>query len=677
MTDTRKMRLAGWSARGLRCPDYDIDLTNADGDTHKVTLLQMPNGTGKTTTLDLLRASLSGVSPNGKSWNDFHIPSLAKPGAKSGSFVTHLLIDGNKRSFTLNFDFQENEVEQLTTCQSTGQSEGFDVPRSLEPFLNPNFVRFIVFDGELAGELIDRDKQDAQRAIDAMFHLRTFRQMGQWADSYLKNRVDEQADAGAGVSTTKKGAAKKQTLVDSLSQRIAKLVALQNEAQHDLERDKARVLKLTNDNRKALEAKKEYQQSLTDATSEKHGAELQLQRLQGELLRAMRSPQNLLPAFAKAIAELREGFDRVRLPENTAREWFVELSEEELCICGRPLSDEERNHIRAHAHQYLGSSDVALLNQIKGAVAKQVRRPFSEADKLIRELNGKLIAANDALGKSLHAIEQIVESARQNDPEIDAKEKELAILRQSIAKVEEALRRFERPNTSPKPEHCFNIQELCQLKRREEKKLDEIMKTTSLRWKVLCVNEIVHLVYSKAVNDLGAALARTVNQSLTKLMPDNHVRLSGIERSLVFEGKHGVSMGETLTVAYAFLTHLSGSSNFSIPLIVDTPAAPIDPDIRAEIGRSIPALVDQFVAFIIAPERGDFTDSLAHASDGDIQFLTLFRRSNSRLLGRVDLSDPNVVLSEDGCLVRGREFFESFQDNSTYHRDRPVDGLRD
>ena len=54
------MRILGWKAEGLRCPDHDIDFSADTNEINPVTLIQMPNGTGKTTTLNLLRAALSG-----------------------------------------------------------------------------------------------------------------------------------------------------------------------------------------------------------------------------------------------------------------------------------------------------------------------------------------------------------------------------------------------------------------------------------------------------------------------------------------------------------------------------------------------------------------------------------------------------------------------------------------
>ncbi len=54
-----KIEIIGWKTKGLRCPDMDINLLFGVNQAH-VSLIQMPNGTAKTTTLSLIRAAMSG-----------------------------------------------------------------------------------------------------------------------------------------------------------------------------------------------------------------------------------------------------------------------------------------------------------------------------------------------------------------------------------------------------------------------------------------------------------------------------------------------------------------------------------------------------------------------------------------------------------------------------------------
>ena len=71
------LRILGWEAEGLRCPDHEVDCRDNQGRPFGVSLIQMPNGTGKTTTLSLLRAALSGAAENG-SWIQKQVRDLQK-----------------------------------------------------------------------------------------------------------------------------------------------------------------------------------------------------------------------------------------------------------------------------------------------------------------------------------------------------------------------------------------------------------------------------------------------------------------------------------------------------------------------------------------------------------------------------------------------------------------------
>lgn len=71
------MQILGWKAEGLRCPDHDISFLDQEGNPYPISLIQMPNGTGKTTTLALLRAALSGSAAN-PGWDDRMIASFQK-----------------------------------------------------------------------------------------------------------------------------------------------------------------------------------------------------------------------------------------------------------------------------------------------------------------------------------------------------------------------------------------------------------------------------------------------------------------------------------------------------------------------------------------------------------------------------------------------------------------------
>ena len=56
-----KIRILGWKYENIRrMEDLTVDLTKDNGEAYGCSLIMMPNGTGKTTTLYLIRGILSG-----------------------------------------------------------------------------------------------------------------------------------------------------------------------------------------------------------------------------------------------------------------------------------------------------------------------------------------------------------------------------------------------------------------------------------------------------------------------------------------------------------------------------------------------------------------------------------------------------------------------------------------
>jgi DNA sulfur modification protein DndD len=162
--------LLGWEAKNLRCPDHKLSLIKSGAtNVYPVTLLQMPNGTGKTTTLTLLRATLSGAAAD---WSPDTVREFQKKAARAqhGQFVVRLALDRTLITFELTLDFGDGKALYRTTF-GAGVQKGFRPPPPLRRFLSSEFVDLFVFDGELATRLLDNSETKARSAIDALFQL--------------------------------------------------------------------------------------------------------------------------------------------------------------------------------------------------------------------------------------------------------------------------------------------------------------------------------------------------------------------------------------------------------------------------------------------------------------------------------------------------------------------------
>src|SRR5437868_2618281 len=105
-----KLTVLGWSASGLRCPDHDVQIGDpASKKIPKATVLQMPNGTGKTTTLTMLRAALSGEATL---WDESQVKELRAPleDNPSGKFIVRLGVDDKPVTFELLLNFSTGKA---------------------------------------------------------------------------------------------------------------------------------------------------------------------------------------------------------------------------------------------------------------------------------------------------------------------------------------------------------------------------------------------------------------------------------------------------------------------------------------------------------------------------------------------------------------------------------------
>ena len=111
-----KLCILGWKSIGFRCPDHEVRLTkNDNAAVHRISLIQMPNGTGKTTTLTLLRNALSGKM-------DQWVPTLKELAGKNslaGIFVVNLMMDDRRLTIELRLDFIEETIRYRTTFGAT------------------------------------------------------------------------------------------------------------------------------------------------------------------------------------------------------------------------------------------------------------------------------------------------------------------------------------------------------------------------------------------------------------------------------------------------------------------------------------------------------------------------------------------------------------------------------
>jgi len=665
------IKVAGWRVEGLRCPDHQISfLKDKEGqDIYPISLIQMPNGTGKTTTLELLRAALSGDTLMGKGaaqeWSADKIQSFQKRNSQSsgGQFQVILICDTRRLTITMDFDFDDGKVKYSTTLQS-GNREGFHPPREVMKFFNPNFVNFFVFDGELAEQMLDQNYTQAQDVIEDLFQLSLFSDMTNRIEEYWNEKISQ-----VGGVIEKRGRTRRQNKVNFLQELLEKRKKDQVKISIDYKKTEKELKKKNELFKEALTELKEVQGRLHQAEIKLNAAQSYVTSSVKDVLDDMRNPHSLSSSFAERMITLKDSLDRVKLPESAAREFFEELANEAECICGRPINDTICARLKDQADRYMGSDDVLLLNHLKGDVANLVG---TEAGSHEAELNNKIFALDEARRQeeiAKTALDAVKREAIADDPTLEKANEEIKKLEDKFRVLEEKLSKFEDLDTSRRDEDTYGIRVLEDRFEKARILLAEATETLELKDKGDLLAKIIKKAQHKARQGISVYLCQEANARIEKLMPFNAIRIREITQSLVLQGQEAGSVGETLSIGYAFLATLFNRTEHQLPFIVDSPANPIDLEVRANVAQLVPNLSHQFISFTISSEREGFLPSLETASaDGDIQYITMFRKE---MQPDDDLNGEYAEESIDGWCVHGKKYFERFQLNE----EEPVNAI--
>lgn len=383
----------------------------------------------------------------------------------------------------------------------------------------------------------------------------------------------------------------------------------------------------------------------------------------------MRDPHALSVSIGNRILAFKSGLDRVKLPESAAREFFEELCQESECICGRPIDDHVRASIRDRSRRYLGSDDVSILNEIKSTIVDAVGESRSakvvelgdDLKNLSRYVREQIDLENtlDELRREAEAEDPDVKRAKQMCDDLTHKMTEVKIKVARYEGKDDSVRldRIEKVNLS----QVFSIQTLREGVSHLEERVAEARDTLTLLGKQKVLHGILESAYKSANQSIADEIRDETNQIIATLMPHNDIRIASIDGCLNLLGQRRGSVGETLSVGYAFLSTLfNRSKHHELPFVVDSPANPIDLAVRDTIGQLVPNLSAQFIAFMISSERDRFLDGIKRATEAPIQFETVFRKGSPDL-DALASSSSECVRSQDGLRVPGEQFFRQFQ----------------
>lgn len=586
---------------------------------HHISLVQMPNGTGKTTTMELIRHIILGTDLEEDEVMDYE-PTYK---ASEGEFVVGFATPSQRFRVNMELDYEMGTVSYRHSYpqeEGGGSDAGHYLPLSLEETLTEAFVDLFVFNGELTDQFIETGRDEAETALKIVSRLDRIE-----AQRTRIERIVEEKQKTSGAKTSQ-GLKQAQTKLQKRKEKLNKIRRRRDDLQNGIEDHTTEIKRLEEEreaviaeDKEALKKYKELEETIKALETELHGEA-------SDLLDNMRRPSKLSESFNDDFSELLEHMTILKLPKSTSEEFFNELAEGETCICGRGLDKEHRNAIRQNAENYLSDEDIGVLNTLK----EQLRNTAEVEDFDARF--ERLTTTRDKLKHNQMKQDQL----NLDDPELEQKKQRLTekIEAEKNARDDKEWK-VELLTTDDKGKReqynlnwKKNLPEAKREVRKYEKKVERASDTVEFSRQAEKLEEIFEEFIERSLEELKDLQIEETNKRLSKILGRSEVQIESIDDSIKLRDKSGSSEGQSLSVAYAYLSTLFEGSEVDMPFVVDSPAVSLDHKVRREVAEIISGLFDQLITFIISTEKEGFIDNLdprQHDGEEDIQYFTIYK----------------------------------------------------
>ncbi|MEG1882024.1 MAG: hypothetical protein RR207_05995 [Clostridia bacterium] len=607
----------------------------------KNTFIMMSNGTGKTTTMELIKGIFDGTANN---WSTTKVKSY-KPIANEavyGNFSIKVKFDEKiyKYFLDLNYETGVANVSSSTTAESGGGKENQrHFPMEVQDLFNENFVRRFVFDGEQATKVLDNTSNEAEEAIKYLYGLDAFDSMLTENDKILQE-FQLKNDAGS------KGTDQSLTNIRTRKKKVDEIITLL-EVQA---RDKKVELGKKTSEKETVESKIiEINKNFTELNSEKNNIEkakescrAEIELCINELITNMRSPYLVSQVFSKSMLELAANMTKLKLPKTISREFFRELANDQVCICGRHIGVEEKQAILDNADTYLGEDQQFILNSIKSSL---VNSEYSDTLVVGFEKMKKLLIKENSLETRLRNVNAKLEKEGGEEASALNKQKE-----QIVIDIQDLTNNLEIIQSNNDFDQRLNDQNNLKKARAEQKKYEEkIAAITQTNNNLKRKNKFETYIkdLTKLTNiGLKKDIIKKANEKISSVITDDFIEIEAIEKYIKLKSKGGASVGQTLSIAFCYICTLFEDSELKFPFVIDSPVNSMDKEKRRAVADIIPQIFNQMICFVMSTEVKDFAERFYSREDS--QFITIESKSDS----------VNPTVNYD------IEYFDSYQDET-------------
>ena len=611
-----------------------LSFVDEDGKVIKNTFLMMANGTGKTTTMDLLKGLFDGTAAN---WSSERVKTFAPTTSISdiGTFRVVVTFDGKQYTYCLTLNYKTGKASiQTTTTQQNGVEEGRHLPDSLRDIFTPKFVRRFIFDGEQAEKTMDSSSDEAEETIKYLYRLDELDKIIAANERILSEIQDAEGSIGSKGSLSNL-----RTRQEDVRSTISKLEKRAVQLRKDIKKyeDECKDKRVQRDaldkNYEALN--KEKQVIAAEKQHNRDAIDAQI----AEILGLSKSPYLFSEEFCNRMFALGNSMTKLKLPKTISKDFFVELANSKNCVCGRCIGDKEKKTILDNAEKFLGSDQQSVLNNIKSNLMScsyddRLQEAFEELTKL-------RISANLLDTRFKSNEEKLLKAGGEDAIRI---KKRIDELEDFIAVSKYQLEIIESKDESNEELTTDNNLYKATLKFKDyEQKISAATRTNAALYRKKVVESLVVEIKEQATKTLKKEIIQKTNEKIQKVITDDFIEIESIDRYIKLKGREGASEGQTLGVAYSFIGTLFEDAELEFPFVIDSPTGKMDFDKRQAVADIIPKVFTQMIAFVQSAEVEHFADRFYNKPD--TQYLTVIATPHS---GVVEVH-------------KGIEFFDSYQ----------------
>ena len=615
-----------------------ISFRNDTGGVIKNNFVMMANGTGKTTTMTLIKGLLDGSAKN---WPVDYVKSFAPTTTTGdkGEFSITVKFDEKQYKYFLSLDYVNGIAKIETQAPPKGRETGLLLPTAIKGIFTPEFVSRFVFDGEQAKKSMDRTSNEADETIRYLYRLDEL-------DEILAmnmNILTEIQNAEGGSTGTRGSLSNLRSRQKKVRDHIASLEKKQKQLNGDIARfsqekiEKEKQRQELDKNYEALN--KEKNEVIAEQEKNRGNVDVKIT----EIVSLVKTPYLVSEGLCNRMYEFGGAMKKLKLPKSSSKDFFTELAYAEKCVCDRCIGEKERDAILKNAERYLGSDHQAVLNNIKSVLMgstydERLVAAFEELGKLQEQktrLNARFADVEDKLIKA-------------GGPQVEQLQSEIEVLIGQISSAQTQLKIIESKDEDDETlTEENNLHKARRADAEYEVKIASTTKTNAALRKKNVVQDLVNEIKTQATAALKEEIIKKANDKISRVIKDDYIEIESIDGYIKLKDREGASDGQTLSIGYCFLGTLFEEAELEFPFVIDSPTGKMDFDKRQAVADIIPVVFNQMIAFVQSAEVKCFADRFY--KNTDTQYLTIVASKDT----------------EEIAIHKGIAFFDSYQRETT------------